>query len=290
MPKFLKQPPPRSEEQIRPDALIKTIKKEKSVTGEKLKDIPATPENYKKFKGERRPSDLPRGIMWGAAGLIILFIAGSAISFYIAKEKVKQSIAAQAATLKAGVEDLQSLNTQSAAQQFSSLMGASSTPTLEGILGLFGSLFSGGKNAVASFGDLATQLAALSQETNSLADSGFQFVTGDASSTDLVGQLTSVRNTLTAINADGSQLSGALSTVGASSSIGGDFYLPLETNVESANNFLNVFIPWLASSTPHHVLILLQNTSEMRPGGGFLGAMRMLRSQAGPSRTSLCMT
>jgi hypothetical protein len=72
-----------------------------------------------------------------------------------------------------------------------------------------------------------------------------------------------VRTTLTAIDNDSSQLSGFG---------GNNVYLPLRTKLEGANNFLGAFIPWLASSTPHHVLVLLQNPSEMRPGGGFLGS------------------
>jgi hypothetical protein len=43
--------------------------------------------------------------------------------------------------------------------------------------------------------------------------------------------------------------------------------------VEGAENFLNAFAPWLSdTTTTHHVLVLFQNPSEMRPGGGFLGS------------------
>ena len=61
--------------------------------------------------------------------------------------------------------------------------------------------------------------------------------------------------------------------MGASSTIGGtDFYLPLKAKIGSVESFLDTFIPWLANPTPHHILVLLQNPSEMRPGGGFLGS------------------
>jgi len=253
--------PPKPEEQIRPDALVRMIQKEKpAAPNERLKDIPVTAANYKKFKGESngRPR-LPRGIAWGILGLVVLFVAGSIISFYVVKAKVKQSIAEQASTLQAGVTDLQNFDPQSAAQEFSALAAESSTPSLESVLGLFGSLFSGGRNAVSSFGDLASQLAALSEEASNLESTAFNG--------NLVTELTSVHNTLTAIDADSNQLS----SFGGSGG-GSNMYLPLKTKLEGANNFLGAFIPWLASSTPHHVLVLLQNPSEMRPGGGFLGS------------------
>lgn len=252
--------PPKPEEQIRPDALARTIGKEKLPKGEQLKDIPVTAENYKKFKGERRLAGrgLPRGIIWGILGLVVLFVVGSIISFYVVKAKVKQSIAEQTSTLQAGVADLQNLDPQSAEQEFSLLASESSTPSFESILGVFGSLFAGGRNAIASFGDLAQQLTALSQEASALENS-----LAGTSGTPLVSQLTALRATLGAIDADSDQLSG----FGGSGA-----YLPLQEKIEGADNFLDAFIPWLASSTPHHVLVLFENPSEMRPGGGFLGS------------------
>lgn len=265
-----------SDEEIRANDLARIIKKEKpDAGGEKLKDIDPTPENYKKFKGDELPrKPLPPGIKWGLAGLVALFVVGSIISFYVIKAKVKATIASQVDTLQAGVTDLQNFDTQDAQQEFALLSSGSSTPNWESVVGMFGFLYKGGSSAVSSFTDLAGQLAALSQEAGSLESGIFSF-TSNGQGGNLVTGLTQVRDTLAAIDADSNQLSNAaqLVGVGASSTIGGsDFYLPLKTQIESAQNFLNVLIPWLATSTPHHVLVLLQNPSEMRPGGGFLGS------------------
>jgi len=49
--------------------------------------------------------------------------------------------------------------------------------------------------------------------------------------------------------------------------------LALTTQVKGAETFLDAFVPWLSdASTTHHLLVLFQNPSEMRPGGGFLGS------------------
>jgi hypothetical protein len=267
-----------SDEEIRANELAKIIKNEKpDAGGEKLKDIEPTPENYRKFKGDNRrrsAADLPRGIKWGAAGLVVFFIAGSIISFYVIKAKVKATIASQVGTIQAGVADLQNFDTQDAEQEFAMLSSSSSTPSWESVLGMFGFLYKGGSGAVSSFTDLAKQLTALSQEASSLESGVFSF-TSSGQGGNLVTGLTQVRDTLAAIDNDSNQLSSAASLVGASASstIGGsNFYLPLKSQIEGAENFLNVFIPWLATSTPHNVLVMLQNPSEMRPGGGFLGS------------------
>jgi hypothetical protein len=264
-----------SDEEIRANELAKIIKQEKPNSGEKLTDIEPTPENYRKFKGEERArKPLPPGIKWGAAGLVVFFIAGSIISFYVIKAKVKATIASQVGTLQAGVADLQNFDTQDAQQEFAMLSSGSSTPSWESVVGMFGFLYKGGSNAVSSFTDLATQLAALSQEAGTLESGVFSF-TSSGQGTNLVTGLTQIRNTLAAIDNDSNQLSTAAQLVGASgsSTLGGNnFYLPLKSQIEGTENFLNVFIPWLATSTPHNVLVMLQNPSEMRPGGGFLGS------------------
>ncbi len=262
-----------SDEDIRANELARIIKKEKPTSGEKLKDIDPTPENYKKFKGENNQhKPLPPGIKWGVLGLVIFFIAGLIVSFYVIKAQVKATIASQVGTLQAGVADLQNFDTQSAQREFSLLSNPNSTPSWENIIGMFSFLYKGGSGAISSFTDLAKQLTALSQEAGSLESGVFSF-TSSGQGGDLVTGLTQVRDTLGAIDADSNQLSSAAAIVGASSTIGGsNFYLPLKSQIEGAESFLNVFIPWLATSTPHHVLVLLQNPSEMRPGGGFLGS------------------
>ena len=276
---MLKPPnPPKLEEQIQSDKLARVVKQEKPGNGDRLKDISVTPQNYKKFKGEQR-GNMPRGIVWGIAGLAIFFVGGSVVSFYVIKEKVKESISSQVGVLQAGVADLQNFDPQAAQQKFS-LLGATSTPSFGAVLGVFGSLFQGGQSAVSAFADLTKQLTALSQEASSLEAGVFNFAAaGNATSTatgqgsDIVTNLASTRDTLAAIDADTNQLSGVLASQAAVSALGGsNFYLPLKGRIEGVETFLNAFIPWLASSTPHHILILLQNPSEIRPAGGFLGS------------------
>ncbi|HUC31141.1 MAG TPA: DUF4012 domain-containing protein [Candidatus Paceibacterota bacterium] len=255
-------------DEIRADELAKITQREKGEHHDHLRDIPVTNHNYWRFRGEeRRP--LPRGIKWGITGLILLFVGGSVVSYYVARHEASAAIASRLGTLQAGVEDLQNLDPQSAAQEFASLNASSSA---SGIFGSFISLFAGSTGAIHSFSDLSNQLAALAQNMASVESDAFGFASPNGSST-LTADLASTRTTLAAIDADTNALSGAASYLGTASPISGESYLALKTQVEGAESFLNAFVPWLSdASTTHHILVLFQNPSEMRPGGGFLGS------------------
>jgi hypothetical protein len=254
---------------IRADELVKLTQPEVKENTDPLRDIPVTNRNYWRFRGENRRQPLPRGIKWAAAGLIVLFMGGFAVSYYIVKREIAATISSRIDTLQAGVQDLQNLDPQSAAQEFSSL---NASPSAEGMWESLVSLFAGSSATIRSFTDLSNQLTTLSNNMAAIENDAFGFISGNGSNT-LAADLTSTRDTLAAIDADSGALSGAASSLGAASPIGGESYLALTTQVKGAETFLDAFVPWLSdASTTHHLLVLFQNPSEMRPGGGFLGS------------------
>ncbi|HEX4104385.1 MAG TPA: DUF4012 domain-containing protein [Candidatus Paceibacterota bacterium] len=260
------------DDDVRPEDLIKVIKKEPEDKG--LKNIPVTPGNYGKFMGNRPP--LPRGIVWGIVGLVAFFVVGFLTVFFVVRGKVQTSLATNATALRAGVADLQDLNTASATEEFSALAEANgSSSGIGSVMSAFGFLFKGGTSALSSFSNLAGELATFSTELNSLQTNGFAFlVSGQGGA--LITELSSLRDTMNAISDTSNDLSNAVSLAGGSSSLGENndvqTYLSLQSQLASAENFLNVFIPWLSEPTTHHMLVFLDNPSEMRPGGGFLGS------------------
>jgi hypothetical protein len=254
-------------DEIRADELIKITQGEAGRNEERLQDIPVSDRKYWRRR-EKEQSALPKGIKWGITGLVILFIGGFVVSFYVARKNVAASLSGRIATLQAGVNDLQNLDPQSAEQQFASL-NASSSPS--DFLGTIMSLFENSSGAVKAFTDLSNQLTLLSQDVASAENDAFTFASGGGST--FVADLNNIKVSLAAIDADTSQLSGAANSFGNSSAINGQSYIALKTQVEGAENFLDALVPWLsATSTTHHLLVLLQNPSEMRPGGGFLGS------------------
>jgi hypothetical protein len=254
----MKPSPPRPDD-VRPEELVKVIKTEP-------KD-----EGLEKVSEQLRPrGPFPRGIVWGVAGLVVLFIGGSFVSFYLVRGRVNDAIATNLSTLRAGVTDLQNLDPKSAQQEFSSLQNSPSD--LGGFVNSLGFLFQGGKDAVTAFSDLSNQLALLSQEVSTVESSAFGFLVNGQGG-QFVADLNRLRTTVDTVDAASGKLSGAASFTGGLSSLGiGDTYLSLQSEVGSARSFLDAFVPWLSGSGTHHVLVLLQNPSEIRPAGGFLGS------------------
>lgn len=257
-----------AKDDIRPEAIVKIIKTEPEDRG--LKNIPVTPANYKKFEGDI-PKGLPRGILWGIGGLIVLFIGGFFVSFYVLRAKVVDSITKDLGTLRTGVLDLQNLDPQSAAHTFASLQDPSRSD-VGALLGGFGLLFRGGADALTAFSDLSNGLGVLAQELTTIETNAFGLLaTGDGAP--LVRDLKSLQATVGVIDDASNKLSDAASFAGGLSSLGGgDIYLSLKAQVEGVKKFLDIFVPWLADEKPHHILVFLDNPSEIRPGGGFLGS------------------
>jgi len=257
----------RSDEDIQASKLAKTIASKPRAEGETLKDIPVTPGNYLKFRGARRTT-LPKGIIWGIVGLIVIFVGGSIISYYVVRGQVVREISARANALAVGVNDLQNLDPQSAEAQFASL---NSSPSLSGAASVFSFFFRGSAAALQSFGDISKQLASLSADTVAFQNNASKFI-GTGNGNDLIANLADVNRDLAAIDADGNALAAVLPLAGNSANGLASAYLPVKTQIEGAENFLNKFIPWLANPAPHHILVMLQNPSEEKPGGGFLGS------------------
>ncbi len=74
-----------------------------------------------------------------------------------------------------------------------------------------------------------------------------------------------VKNTSSALK----NLSSAFGTV--DDAIGGE-YLKYSAELYSWDNALVALVKWLSAPDNHHVLLLFQNPSEIRPGGGFVGS------------------
>ena len=54
-----------------------------------------------------------------------------------------------------------------------------------------------------------------------------------------------------------------------------------DEKLHAAKTFLSALVNWLDSDEPQHFLILFQNSSEIRPGGGFLGSFAQLTLKRG---------
>lgn len=234
----------------------------------------AVPDNGSHDKGKR---SLPRSIIWGMVGLVIFFLGGFAVLFYFVRLKAVYIVSNRIGGLEAGAQDLQNFDLKAAAREFASSNEGLSID-LKNAAGLFGFLFQTG-GPFYSFVDISNNLASLSDELNGLDASFFVFLSTH-NGTDLVSELASLRETLHTIDAESGGIAGALTHVGTAMPSGADL-LSLRTEMENMENFLDTFVPWLHASVPHHVLVLFQNPSEIRPSGGFLGSYADITLQNG---------
>lgn len=222
---------------------------------------------------------VPPGIKWAIVGLVVLFVVGFIVTFFVVRAKAKQQVAASSSGITTGIADLEGFNFSGAAHEFSSL--AASSSQFQSAAGAFSTVF-GGSNPVGAFVDLSKNLATLSTTLGNIQSdlansvSNVSLVSASSTSpsvsgTSLVADLQNLQSTLHAIDGDVSRLSSVASFVGDELP-GGENFLSMETQLHGAESFLDAFTPWLASGTPHHVLVLLQNPSELRASGGFLGS------------------
>ena len=185
---------------IRTDDLVKATQREAKAGRDHLRDIPVNNRNYWRFHGEKaRRRPLPRGIKWGIAGLIVLFVVGFAVSYYLVKREVAAAISLRIVTLQTGVTDLQNLNPQSAAQEFSTL---NASPSPSGIFGSLVSLFEGSSGAVRSFSDLSGQLTALSRKYDGPGERCVRICLAEREQYVCCRSCGNTRDTLAAIDAD----------------------------------------------------------------------------------------
>lgn len=222
----------------------------------------------KREEADGRNSRWPHGIWWGIAGLSVLLIVGFIISFFVVRRNLSNALSSHTDLFRAGVADLQNGDPSLAGQQFSML--AASDSGLTSFLGQLGFLFQGGAQTVTAFMDVTKQFTQLSQELTVLEGDVFHLWSGVGSG-DMISHLRELRATLAAITTDGNELSSVMPSL--ADLLGeGNNYLSLQTQSEGIQKFLDAFIPWLSAVPPHHVLIMLQNPSEIRPAGGFLGS------------------
>ena len=239
----------------------------------------------KREEANERRSCLPRGIWWGVAGLLFLFVTGSVVSLFIIRRNVSDAISSRTTQFRAGIADLESANPQSAAQEFPAL--ATSTDEsglndpavwipLPGRRGNDLGLYGRDQTVYGSFAGIRDALRAMRSVSCAAAERISRPISRHCAER-------SPRLMPTAINYHSSCRPSAASRTA----------IPTYRswpNPKGCKSSLNAFIPWISSGTPRHILIMLQNPSKIRPAGGFLEAMRISQSRAVRLRASRCMT
>ncbi len=215
---------------------------------------------------------LPRGIGWAVFAVAVLFVVGLVISFRLTQERILRSATKNLEQFQAGVDALKKFDARSAEEKFSAI-GEAKNP--EQTMENFWSLFGGAKEIFSGFRNISTQAVVLSQELDFFKrDAAGLFLNRGGSV--LLEHLKSARSALQIINEESRKFSSLSSVIPRSASVKSfpEFYLPLALDAERVKSLLDTAISWLGSE--RKILVFLQNPSEIRPAGGFLGSYAIL--------------
>jgi hypothetical protein len=148
-----------------------------------------------------------------------------------------------------------------------------------GILNVFGNfvpLIKNGTNIIQQIGKLNMNLIVLSNLVNDLKNNGLSYFQNNGKA--LIDDLENIKKYINETNNESRDLEESLSQIKnfgwllGNIDINKNEYLKYSTELYGLENVLENLISILKSNTPHHIAILFQNPSEIRPGGGFIGS------------------
>ncbi|MDP2598841.1 MAG: DUF4012 domain-containing protein [Candidatus Liptonbacteria bacterium] len=233
---------------------------------------PTSRDSYLSRRNEKKV--LPKGIIWGIAGLALIFVVSFGYFLYrSASVRLSTEAARSIDQFQDGIKDLKNFDARSAAEKFASVNN--SPVSLPGILSKFQALFGGVGGLAGGFQRIAGTGAKLAREAVFFEENFFQYLMR-GKGPDIIAHLETTQNLLGDLQSESDAFSAGISDLEKiSPDTSASFtknYLPLRIDAANLQKLLIAFTGWLASDTPHHVLVMLQNPSEMRPGGGFLGS------------------
>jgi|GEM_PF-711962 len=130
------------------------------------------------------------------------------------------------------------------------------------------------KNAGAVYADvqsLSSHGFALLEEASYLKNNFLELLLMKRGN-ELVSHLGAARDHVAAVNGASSRFARSQSAIKNILPLDPAYALALQIGMRRIGAFLDAFVPWFAVDGPHRILVFLSNTSEMRPGGGFLGS------------------
>lgn len=201
----------------------------------------------------------------------VIFVGWLFSSFYGAKKNLTVSVGATAEKFKSAVEDLKSLQAGEAQKKFGDIEQGLRGQSWSGVVSKFASLFGGGAKVVAGLQKLAEGGAIVAEETDFLINNSLNLFIGKRGS-EIVLHLEAAEKALTEIDNQSKNLSSETEELRSIIPGAADAYLPLRFNLGRFNEFVSALVVWLKSDSPHHLFLMFQNPSEIRPAGGFLGS------------------
>lgn len=254
---------------------------------------------HRAYMNGPRAARRPRvGTYFVSALLFIALLAGGA--FFAGSRAVKGTLASRSAAVahnfSRAVEAIKELDVKTASDyltanqrelaELEELLGGDGVRSFAGVLGGVVPAVGEAASLLKDVMGVNMNLLALSASVETLRTEGLHSFTSDGAAllASLDGTQAALRNVLANAqnikNATG-RLKSFASYFDTLDSFVGERYLAWSGELIALDEFLTEFKSLLSSSTDRHILLMFQNPSEIRPGGGFLGSYADLVVRAG---------
>ena len=212
--------------------------------------------------------------------LLIVFILGAIVygaGLLDLKKSANQSVREIKQNLKLAVSSLTNFNTRDAKESvnniYSEITGLN-TKTKNLSLNLFIKEL---PKVFNNLGDLSLTSIQLISDLEELKNNGFNWILTQKGAK----LISSLKNLETNTN----KVSGLIGQIKQQAALinypMGDDFTKITDKLYRGNQILKTLTSWLSEDKPQHILILFQNHSEIRPGGGFLGSFAHVMLQKG---------
>ncbi|RJQ29669.1 DUF4012 domain-containing protein [Candidatus Parcubacteria bacterium] len=134
-----------------------------------------------------------------------------------------------------------------------------------------GSVLKGGAGIFGDIQGVAGSATLLVEELGFLEQNAIPLAFGGGGE-EIIVHLENVKNLLSDTAARSVRIASTASDIREFLPLDSSILLPLQFDLNRLAQFADPLLLWLKDEKPHHLLVLFQNPSEIRPGGGFLGS------------------
>jgi hypothetical protein len=262
-------------------------------------DLSGLPQNSDLELGSRNIVRIFAGL-----GVVVAVFAGAMITLNIlnAKDQIKDHALAIAENFSASTKALENLETDEAVRRLEDNQRRLSlveswfrSQRGETFLGALGSVWPALSRTGSALKNLASLNLEALQASKSLADlqsNGFSYFQKDGEK--FLSLLQSIRANLKDMLSVGQELKNSVSDLknfgsffSEADKIFGSQYLDKASELGRLDNFLGGLLELLSSDSERHILLMFQNSAEIRPAGGFLGSYGVLTVKRGQMQNLL---
>mgnify|MGYP001558014140 FL=1 len=191
--------------------------------------------------------------------LVCVFVIAGVVFFRNITSKIPAVQDRQAEKLEAGIEETNKFGLDEAEGKLGEMFNA------------LKAVFTGAGESVVGIGNVAQEISDLAEDVSFLHENilriGMQ-KQGDV----LISRLESISDHLRKILDEGDNLDAVAVALGGVISNSTDSPLSLKLELLKSQRLVDSALLWLNSTSSRHMFVMLQNPSEIRPAGGFLGS------------------